>query len=474
MDNYEYVTQYPGIYPEYALDEIREYIAKNEAIKARGPVNTEFIRNKCIPEDYPGYWGCIEMGEDVSKFYAEKLDPYNRLFTDKEYAMSLGFEGLPIHHPVSMAYSIGPFPVTARDQFTPCNISHYNKMYHPIYAHDTLYFFIDENSFQDLTPEEGSEVRTIALTQRCSCYNQDGVLCTRFEYNICELLRVMKDRKAAEEVKKDFHEVWKAPDWWRRERHYYTDKDWEFIKGIWEQEVHRGAEPVYWEDVNIGDRPPRTLEGPIDDTGGWPNPNFGLVLGGDRTLREEIMDPDKFKTMVRNPYDGIYRLTSRNAELPYPPERLVAPYLKEDEPFPPAFENDDPACEPFFRFHFINHLGRDLMFRHFYNYFGDHSLITDWHWAIMSPDCMKQYGFDYVMHPNYEPICDMHPSLKNIHVNSHGLEGDVGITNSYVVDKYIRDGKHFIKLAWWIEEIEGSVWEEGWAEIRLPARNGNL
>jgi hypothetical protein len=62
-----------------------------------------------------------------------------------------------------------------------------------------------------------------------------------------------------------FADVWDAPAWISRPAHYYTDKDWEFIMGVWSKERRRGAEPLYWEDVEIGDEPAWTADGPIDD-----------------------------------------------------------------------------------------------------------------------------------------------------------------------------------------------------------------
>lgn len=479
MTEFDYVTQYPGKYPEKAVEDIRKYIADNDRIKNRGPVDTSLILNNCIPEDYPGYFGKCELCDDVARYMEEKLQVNNRVFYDRDYAISMGYEGIPVHHPVAMFYAIGPFPVSARDRFTACNISHRCQLHKTIYTHDTLYYFIDENTFQDCTPDEGAEARTIALTQKASVFNQKGELVASVTYNICELLRVMENQEAA---KKGFEEhgfvfCWAAPNWWERERHYYTDEDWDWIRSVWSNETQRGAEPLYWEDVKVGDIPTPTLEGPIDDTGGWPNPNFGLILGGSRTLRNEIMDPEIFKTMVRNPYDGIWRMKDRNYSLTIPPERLVAPYMGDQE-FPPKFPNNDPLCEPFWRDHFVNHCGRDFVFRHIYNWCGEHGFITDWHWAIMSPESLRKYGMDFKPHPNYEPICglhcDLHSELKDLHVTEHGVEGDIAYIQSRVADKYIRDGEHYVKLAWWIEEITGGIWEEGWTEVRLPSKNSNL
>ena len=84
----------------------------------------------------------------------------------------------------------------------------------------------------------------------------------------------------------------------------------------------RGAEPLYWEDVKIGDMP----------TGRWTVPStsrvaptapYGMGTGGSRSLKNEIMDPAIFATMVRGEKDGIYRLPDREDCVPAVPDGAV-------------------------------------------------------------------------------------------------------------------------------------------------------
>ena len=45
------------------------------------------------------------------------------------------------------------------------------------------------------------------------------------------------------------------------------------------------------------------------------------------------------------------------------------------------------------------------------------------------------------------------------------------IVKSQVYDKYVRDGEFLIELGWWIETIDGNIWEEGGATVKLPSKN---
>lgn len=464
----KYVVQYPGVF-KFGKEEVDEFIRKNQAIKDRGPVDTAMIREGRIPEDYPGYEGSLTLTEDFCKYQIEKLDPNNRVYTDEEYARSLGYEGLPVYFTVGMFYVIKPFPFGARDLFTPCNISHTNTMIKPFYQGDTVYCFVDENSFIDITPAEGSDIRSIALICKGSAYNQKGEKCMTFVYNLVEHLRTFADRKEAAEAESRSAVLkgWDAPNWWQRADHYYTDEDWEFIKDVWRKEVHRGSEPLYWEDIQIGDEPAWTLEGPLDETVDSV-PRNGLGIGGVRTLKKEILDPEIFKTMVRNPKDGIYRLASRKDSFPMPPAWTIP----EGRDF--GIHNEDPLCDPPERWHFVNFMGRDLAFRHIHDWFGDHAVITEIDWSIMSPESLDNNGWKGVpAHPNYKEYHLEIPPIKDRPVTIHGLERDIALIKSYVCDKFVENGNFYVKLGWWIEEICGGVWQEGIAIVKVPSREGN-
>jgi hypothetical protein len=112
-----------------------------------------------------------------------------------------------------------------------------------------------------------------------------------------ESVRVFKDGSRPAEM--SFWDVWDAPDWSLRPAHYYSDQDREFIRGVWANERRRGPEPLYSEDVNVGDQPAWTADGPIDETL-LPTAPFGMGTRGSRTLKREITDPVVCASPIRD------------------------------------------------------------------------------------------------------------------------------------------------------------------------------
>ena len=71
--------------------------------------------------------------------------------------------------------------------------------------------------------------------------------------------------------------------------------------------------------------------------------------------------------------------------------------------------------------------------------------------------------------PGCEYFLGKVPFMAGKHALAHGLTGDLAVVKSYVYDKYVRDGEFFVDLAWWIETIEGDIWLEGGATVKLPS-----
>ena len=65
---------------------------------------------------------------------------------------------------------------------------------------------------------------------------------------------------------------------------------------------------------------------------------------------------------------------------------------------------------------------------------------------------------------------DKVPGMKGKYMNTHGLSRDLAIVKSYVYDKYQENGNNFVELAWWIETIDGYIFEAGGATIKLPSK----
>jgi hypothetical protein len=184
-----------------------------------------------------------------------------------------------------------------------------------------------------------------------------------------------------------------------------------------------------------------------------------MGIGGSRTLKREIMDPDVFKTMLRGDNDGIYRLPDR------------ADYVL---PVPDVSTESIPGEEPAgTRNILINYMGREYALRHISNWMGERGWIRNIRWGIMSPESLAVHGKQVPVNPDAEQFFKYIPEMKGKHVMTHGLTGDLAIVKSYVYNKYVCDGEFMVELAWWIETIDGIIWEEGGATVRLPSKKAN-
>ena len=263
--------------------------------------------------------------------------------------------------------------------------------------------------------------------------------------------------------------MWEAPDWMRRPAHYYTDDDWAFIKGIWAKEKRQGAEPRYWEDVKIGDEPTWTADGPIEESI-MPTAPWGMGLGGSRTMKKEIMDPKIFKTMVRGENDGIYRLPNREDCVPPVPDDPATVPMPEMPKEDAVVDLKEIHKQTETRAVLINYFGRDIAIRHIHNWMGDHGWLYNIRWGIMAPETHAAYGKIVPVNPQAERFLEKVPKMKGKFVTAHGLTGDLAIVKSCVYDKYVRDDQFLVELGWWVETIDGYLWEEGGATVKLPSK----
>ena len=464
----EFITFRRGIYTDREKAALREFLDTCEAIAKRGPVSPADIAAGKVTEDMPGVYTQV-MTEEIIRYNNAKYDPDNPIYNDEAYARKLGYAGLPglqmmVGHDDSF---MAPFPREARDYMLVSGLNHEVSCFAPIYPGDTAYFIVDERHILDLTPLDGSEFRSFAIETSGSIYNQRGELVNKVAFRAVENLKALTDP----ENMKDPEEMdWIGPDWSSREEHFYTDEDWDKIIAIWKNEHRQGAEPLYWEDVPIGFRPADTLDGPIDDSI-EPTFRLGMGNGGTRTLRHEIMDPEFRKTMYRSKKNGIYRMPVRTDSWPTAPDMKV----KYGEEYGGGFRSVDlPHEQESDRFMLINFMGRDVALRHLNNFMGDHGKLVDIKWGIMSPDSLASRGYTVPKSPNATDFLAVVPFKAGIPITEHGMERDVMWVKSYVFDKYCADGKHYVRLAWWIDTILEETFESGWATVELPSREGGV
>jgi hypothetical protein len=200
----DFVVVYPGVYTPREAELVRKYLADNAALKLRGPLDVPALIHGTLPPDTPGLGPVIHVTEAMVRYDNAKYDWENPLRSDAAYARAAGFQDI-LAYPTFGAHDdtfMVPWPVKARDTLLVSDLNHSVTSYRPGRA-----------------PQSPS-----------------------------------------------FADIWEAPEWRQRPAHFYTDADWARIKAIWAAEQRRGAEPRYWEDVNIGDAP--TLDGQIFEEGG--------------------------------------------------------------------------------------------------------------------------------------------------------------------------------------------------------------
>ena len=451
---------YPGQYTEREQKGLEIYQAKIKELEDRGPIDVQALISGKIEKGTQGFSNILEVKEDMMLYNANKFDPATELYTDDAVAQKHGYKA-KIAMPGFSAHDdsfLTAFPGEARDMMCVNGLNHALTQLAPIYAGDTLYLVKDKIELFDLTPAEGSEYRNFYIRCSGSVYNQDGVKVTECMFSARENLKSW----ASEADKDPSVRPWESPDWWVRPEHYYTDEDWQKIFDIWANENPRGDVPLYWEDVQIGDMPNPTLDGPIEQSSN-PTPPYGMAVNGSRTMKE-LADPAVRATMTRDEKTGIYYPQDMTELIPE-----VPPY---DDPRkkmgPPPGEAPGPKPEPK-RAIFINFMGRDFATRHINNWMGYYGWIKNIRWGIMTDPVEQGYHFPKNTYATdfIAPV----PALAGRKSTTHGMQHDVMLIRSQVYDKYINDaGEHIVELGWWIEEINGEMYEEGGATIVLPSR----
>jgi hypothetical protein len=470
FDPADFETVYPGVYTGRDAEPVAAYLAANRALEERAPIDPRALATGALPPDTPGLGPKLEVTEAMVRYNNAKYDPDNRLLNDAGYAQALGYrdiQAMPCYGAHDDTF-MAPYPPEARDTLLVSQLNHSVTSYAPVYPGDTLYLISDRRRLIDRTPPEGSIYRHVNLITWGSVYNQRGEKINDTVWRVTESEKLYKPGRRP--AKMGFAEMWEAPDWMARPAHYYTDGDWDFIKGVWAGERRRGAEPLYWEDVEIGDQPAWTADGPIDESPA-PSVPYGQGIGGSRSLRREIVNPATFATMIRGENDGIYRLPAREDRVPPVPDG-VRPFFQADPEGTEligALDSKDIHTAAVDRAALVNFLGRDLAVRHLSNWMGDHGWLHNIRWGIMPAEAHAALGKTVPKDAGAEYFLGKVPFMAGKQALAHGLTGDLALVKSYVYSKQVRGGMFLVDLVWWIETIAGDIWQEGGATVGLPS-----
>ena len=485
-DPQDFIIRYPGQYDEKEQEALDKWWKEANAINSRGKVDIQALISGTLPADTPGIGPKVEVTAAMIAYNHAKYEADNPLFNDAEYAKKAGYKDIPAYITFGThddSYT-SPFPPEARDTLLVSQPSHWVESYQDIYAGDTLYMVIDERQMIDLTPPEGSTHRSVALYNAGTVYNQRGEIVNKCGFHYMESLRTFKPGKKPENFEElGFLGMWEAPPWMAREDRVYSDADYEYMKQVWKNEKIRGAEPLYWEDVNIGDEPAHTLEGPIIECA-LPAEPYGQGVGGTRTLRKEILDEEICKTLIKDAH-GILKTADPAEYTPKIPDGAKAAFMIDDgrgealndkldeeakeAPEKPELDTESiHAVEGDMRAAIINFFGRDLANHAINNWMGDQGRLFSIKWCIMPPETHAANGKPVPESPYFVHWVQQAPGMEDAHITIHGLTRDVGEVCMKVVDKYVKNGRYLVKLIWWIQDINGALWVDGCAEVELP------
>jgi acyl dehydratase len=460
-DGEEWEFYKPGVYDADDQKIIDKFQAELDELNRRGKISFADLMSGKYQASQPGggnVRGLISH-QEAEKVY-NNFGDWNPLFSDAAYAAKSPY-GKPIVVPVvAVDEYMPPMPAGIGDYMV---VSHWNgatNFYKPVFEGDTLYSVTDTQHFRDITPAAGSHYRTFELSGTGRCFNQKGEVVSEGANILTESFRRHKDKS---KQNKGGIRAWESPDWWHQRPVYqYSDKDWNAAVALWKGEARRGAKPLYWDEVKVGEEIP-TLTMPPIMTEISTNMMMSMPLWATQTKKKAI-DPEQFKTLAKNA-QGLY----------VPPPYLVK---KEDTEVHPGME-DMPQ-------EYAHRDGRSVVQNSFcakwaanmlYNWIGDSGWVQRMGWDIMP----KPPGYPLSVIPNFPredypelfdqyPYLEKVPSMKGKVAETHPLEGDIITIHGYVTSKYQKNGENFVNLIWWCQTYDKYVVQEGFATVKLAKK----
>ncbi|MBN1627853.1 MAG: MaoC family dehydratase N-terminal domain-containing protein [Deltaproteobacteria bacterium] len=511
----EWEFYYPNKYDSEDTKVLKEFQAELDEVnkKGKGFKVDDLISGKLSGMDAgsgPGGRGTKITWENILK-NANTYLPSNPLFTDKEYAKKSRF-GNPIAWPLISSLEVMPaMPKTKGigDYMVVSAHNDTNSYFKPFYEGDTLYSITVEQHCTDITPSEGSYYRTFCMSGKAKVYNQKGELVGEAANVLKESFRRYKDK--SKRNKSGAH-AWESPDWWTRPAYQYTDKDWDNIIGMWKKENVRGKEPLYWDEVKVGDQPTPTSVFFVMETQGdiaMSVPQFSV------DIKKNVLEPKVFKTMVKNA-QGIWVLPEYKEKkargaggpgggMPDMPGGGEMPAGGQGDQQGPGGQGSGgqqgtgggmPGGEQIMEQpqELANRDGRALVQNSLAAKFAA-GMITDWmgdagwlqrvHWDIMELPPGSQDYIDFTAYPTVippipdelrpdlfdkYPYMDKVPFMRGCRAAWHCMEGDLIISKAYVTKKYNIGSDYFVDLTWWCHTYDNYLIEEGSATVKLPKK----
>lgn len=456
----QWEVYYPGVYDADHEKALKELHAKLDQINNRGDIDVKDLVSGKL-DGKPGIGGRSPGGTKITlENMARSADSYgenNPLFTDADYGKKTKYGDMIAFPFIAMSGSWPDMPSGMGDYKVISDLNVSQAFYKPVYEGDTLYSVVDRQDCVDITPVAGSRYRTFAISGTGRTFNQKGELVAEGSRMVKETFRRHKDpaRRFTGGAN-----GWESPEWWYlRPPHNYTDKDWENIIAMWKKEKIRGPEPLYWDDVKIGDEPSPRAVGPIIS-----DVQSDILMSSKLStdLKQHVLDQKTFATMKKNKY-GIYVLPEYVEK-----KAATGPSTTAAGGVPELAHRDDRAVVE-------NSVCAFWSAGMLLNWMGDQGWLQRFGWDIMA----EPPGYpEYVIPPFPErpplfdkfPYFEKVPFLKGKRANCHGMEGDLIISRAYVYEKYKKGNEYFVELIWWCETLDSYLIEEGFATVKLPKR----
>lgn len=456
-----FLTLYPGIYLPEEKRAMERYRARLDQLNfTPTPTVPDILAGKVAAEDNPGIPPVQQVTLQAAQTMARQYDPENPLYFDEDYAAASPYGGL-IAMPVFPCPKGGFFGGLTDDFGDIKSVRehhHYVEFFAPIYVGDTLYTVVENRDFTDITPATGSKYRTWALRGTGKVYNQHGELVMIQTCGAKECFQIYADPE-----KRTWDKEMETIDWSDHIIHHYTDQDWDTIRNYWSKEYRRGSTPLYWEDVQVGDRPPVTIDGPFTTPDRSP-----LCCGpsqSDWALRSCFGAPEN----RRDEFGQYHVPAAEEAQLQQQREQMAQRPPRKPGPAPKKPLGGNSPFEIRGRASLENYTGRNTALRAIMNYIGDAGRICRLSWAIGTQD---ETHLGIPAHPNRVSSFKNVPGMETCRADIHGEAGDVAINRIVVTGKYQENDGFFVELTWWCETLDGQIFTEGTATVQLPSKNG--
>ena len=413
----EFIKFTPGEYYDFEREQVQERL---DIASGKKPMQGGF------PPREPRPYSTAEVLE-----YNKKWDPYNPLFNDPEYAKKAGYSDVPAFPGFAGMGAMGApgFVKDIADFFCYTNDGTDIRLARPVVAGDLLKTGESRGDFHEVTIP-GSDLRQWYSGGTSTMVDSEGNTVITATSNVRDCYK----KYDVDGVPYDFSANMAAWCDYFPPAHYTTDEDWETIRRLWAEEEIRGAEPRYWEDVEVGTFMTPTCTGPITymDMIAW--------YGARPLDRRQLCDKEGLKTMFRDGngnylFETSLHLGNRNI----PNGRMV----------------------------WFNDTGARNVARTVTNWIGDAGYVSRFCWRFFPffKEMRTWQPYDYNL------ICEVVPGYENRPLNRHGSEGDTCIGKAYIYDKYIdENGRHCIRICAWGETLDGDIVQVCPMEAVLPSR----